>query len=90
MNSKAMVSAIEIQEMLNPSASSAQTSTAQATGASGYIIKSIKVLPTGIEMALFGRANLGYFTLAGGVFARVKTGCGTRTPNLEKRIQSPL
>jgi hypothetical protein len=35
-----------------------------------FIIQSITVKPTHIEMALFGRASLERFTLAGGVFAR--------------------
>lgn len=35
-----------------------------------YIIQSVTVHPTHIEMALFGRASLERFTLAGGVFAR--------------------
>ena len=35
-----------------------------------YIIQSISVMPTKIEMALFGRATLEQFTLTGGVFAQ--------------------
>lgn len=58
-----VVSAIEIQEML-------QSFGILFAELPPYIIKSIKVLPTHIEMGLFGRANLERFTLAGGVFAQ--------------------
>lgn len=36
----------------------------------GYLIKSIRIFPAQIEMALFGRANLEQFTLTAGVFAQ--------------------
>ncbi len=64
------VSAVEIQEMLQSFETLYQELPPhKQKELLAYIIHSITVRPTHIEMALFGRATLDQFTLAGGVFA---------------------
>lgn len=65
-----VVSAIEVQEMLQSFGILYQElQPHKQRELLGYIIKSIRVSPAQIELALFGRANLERFTPNGGVFA---------------------
>ncbi len=65
-----VVSAIELREMLQSFQLLYQElPTHKQRELLGYIIKSITITPTQIEMALFGRASLERFTLSGGMFA---------------------